>query len=145
MFEGKAMSEAKHTPGSWWVTDSGIRDRGGYICHTKPPCHYPGQDARYEQEKVERAANKDLIAAAPEMLEALQWREQFEPRQGEDANECFERIAEVFQRETGHLRPGKDCVFEPYEIRQAAWDTWMEAGRTRVRIAIAKATGQPHE
>ena len=65
------MREAKHTPGPWWATDSGIRDRGGYICHTKPPCHYPGQDVRYEQERVERAANKDLIAAAPDLLEAL--------------------------------------------------------------------------
>ena len=66
------MSEEKHTPGPWWVTDSGIRDRGGYICHTRSATHYPGQDERFEKETLERAANKKLIAAAPELLEALQ-------------------------------------------------------------------------
>ncbi len=53
------MSEAKHTPGPWWVTDSGIRDRGGYICHTRSATHYPGQDERFEKETLERAANKN--------------------------------------------------------------------------------------
>lgn len=66
------MSEAKHTPGPWWETDHGVRDRGGYICHARPAMHYPGQDERFEKETIERAANKKLIAAAPELLEALQ-------------------------------------------------------------------------
>ncbi|RYF07990.1 MAG: hypothetical protein EOO31_04415 [Comamonadaceae bacterium] len=82
-----------------------------------------------------------LIAAAPDLLEALVWREQFERRPGEDSNETFERIGEVFHRETGYLRPGKDCCFNPHEIRQQAWDEWMNAGRAKVRAAIAKATG----
>jgi hypothetical protein len=63
---------AKHTPGPWWVTDSGVRDRGGYICHTNPPQHYQGQDERFAQESAERAANKLLIAAVPDMFEALE-------------------------------------------------------------------------
>lgn len=62
----------KHTPGPWWATDSGVRDVGGYICHTNPPTRYPDQDERYEKEVAERVANKSLIAAAPELLEALQ-------------------------------------------------------------------------
>lgn len=66
------MSEAKHTPGPWWVEESGIRDRGGYICHTRPAQRYPDQEERFIKETVERAANKTLIAAAPELLEALQ-------------------------------------------------------------------------
>ena len=66
------MSEAQHTPGPWWEEDSGVRDRGGYICHTRPATHYLGQDERFEKETLERAANKKLIAAAPELLEALQ-------------------------------------------------------------------------
>lgn len=66
------MSAAKHTPGPWWATESGIRDRGGYICHTRPAQRYLGQDERFEKETKERAANKQLIAAAPELLEALQ-------------------------------------------------------------------------
>lgn len=62
---------AKHTPGPWWTTEYGIRDSGGYICHTHGAQHYRGQDERYEKEVEERQANKDLIAAAPELLEAL--------------------------------------------------------------------------
>lgn len=61
------MSEAKHTPGPWWDTESGVRDRGGYICHTRPAQRYPDQDERFEKETQERAANKRLIAAAPEL------------------------------------------------------------------------------
>lgn len=66
------MSEAKHTPGPWWDTESGVRDRGGYICHTRPAQRYPDQDERFEKETQERAANKRLIAAAPDLLEACQ-------------------------------------------------------------------------
>lgn len=61
----------QHTPGPWWETESGIRDRGGLICHTISPQRYPGQEDRFERETIERAANKNLIAAAPELLEAL--------------------------------------------------------------------------
>lgn len=60
-----------HTPGPWWVEPSGVRDRGGYICHTNPATRYEGQDERFAKETAERAANKNLIAAAPELLEAL--------------------------------------------------------------------------
>lgn len=65
------MSEAKHTPGPWWATEEGVRDRGGFICSTRPAWRYPGQDERFEKETKERAANKLLIAAAPELLDAL--------------------------------------------------------------------------
>lgn len=60
-----------HTPAPWWVTDSGVRDRGGYIAHTNPVQHYEGQDERYAFEVAQREADKHLIAAAPELLEAL--------------------------------------------------------------------------
>lgn len=66
------MSTAQHTPGPWWITPSGVRDRGGYICHTNPAQRYEGQDERFAQETAERAANKLLIAAAPELLNAVQ-------------------------------------------------------------------------
>lgn len=66
------MTEAKHTPGPWWTEESGVRDRGGYICHTRPAQRYPGQEDRFIKETAERAANKALIAAAPKLLEALQ-------------------------------------------------------------------------
>lgn len=62
-----------HTPAPWWVTDYGVRDRGGYICHTQPPTHFPDQDERFANEVEERKANARLIAAAPELLTALQF------------------------------------------------------------------------
>lgn len=65
------MSAAKHTPAPWTVTDTGVRDVGGYIAFTPKAFHYPNQDERYEKEILEREANARLIAAAPELLEAL--------------------------------------------------------------------------
>ena len=65
------MSEVQHAPGPWWETDTGIRDKGGHICFTPSAFHYPDQRERFEKETAERAANKTLIAAAPELLEAL--------------------------------------------------------------------------
>lgn len=84
------MSAAKHTPGPWWATESGIRDRGGYICHTRPAQRYLGQDERFEKETKERAANKQLIAAAPELLEALQ---AILENDGGIGSKCFDAIA----------------------------------------------------
>lgn len=62
----------KHTPGPWWPTESGVRYRGGYIAHTNSVQRYEGQDERYAREVAQREADKLLIAAAPDMLEALQ-------------------------------------------------------------------------
>lgn len=64
---------SKHTPGPWWTTDHGIRDAGGYIAHTNSVQHYAGQEERYAFEVAQRAADKRLIAAAPDLLEALEW------------------------------------------------------------------------
>ena len=65
------MSAAKHTPAPWTVTDTGVRDVGGYIAFTPKAFHYPNQDERYEKEILERKANARLIAAAPELLTEL--------------------------------------------------------------------------
>ena len=46
-------------------------------------------------------------------------------RDGEDAFEYFERVAALFQRDTGYLRPGKDCVINSPEVRMAAWKKWI--------------------
>lgn len=67
-----SATEQKHTPGPWWITDSGVRYRGGYICHTNQPTHFQGQDERYDREVGERRANKNLIAASPKLLTRLQ-------------------------------------------------------------------------
>ena len=52
------------------------------------------------------------------------------------------RIAALFYRETGYLRPGKDCRQHSHEERMRVWDEWLAAGRARVRTAIAKAGGE---
>lgn len=76
-----------------------------------------------------------------ELAEALAWSVQFDRKEGEDSNEQFERIAEIFRKETGYLRPGKDCMMYSYETRIAAWDGWIAAGRKRMSTALAKVSG----
>ena len=109
------MSEAKHTPGPWWVTESGVRDRGGYICHTRPAQHYPDQDERFEKETTERAANKTLISAAPELLDACMAMLEWDDREKDHAIDFNARM----------------------DLCRAAFD--------KARAAIAKATGQPND
>jgi len=119
---------AKNTPGTWRIAAGGTRfvtvEANGVLIA-----------------KVSKMELACLIAAAPDLLAALVWREQFEPREGEDVNARFERVAEAFHRDTGYLRPGKDCRLNSLEDQQAAWDAWMEAGRSQARAAVAKATG----
>lgn len=96
----------------------------------------PGQDEAYQCGR-----KRGALECNAELLAALVWREQFEAREGEGSNDRFERIAEIFLRETGYLRPGKDCRVESMEVRQQAWEEWLRAGTERARAAIAKATG----
>jgi hypothetical protein len=63
---------AQHSEVPWWATPHGIRNVGGYITHTNNVHRYEGQDDRYAREVAEREADKRLIAAAPDLLEALQ-------------------------------------------------------------------------
>lgn len=68
--------KAQHTPGPWKPSFSGkicigVQSGGFYgtmICNTI----LPEKDEDYEKEKVVIEANAALIAAAPDMLEALQ-------------------------------------------------------------------------
>lgn len=63
------MTKAKHTAGPWYVTT----DTHGDICvnnHEKFPSEFP--IARIAKHMEETQANAHLIAAAPEMLEALE-------------------------------------------------------------------------
>lgn len=56
------MSKAKHTPGPWFATEYGdIRDMAGET--------FVGVSLR--ETAIERIANASLIAAAPDLLEAL--------------------------------------------------------------------------
>jgi hypothetical protein len=56
----------------------------------------------------------------------------------EDSLDHWERVAELFRKETGFLRPGKDQAAAAYgpsdEQRQEAWRKWYE---TKVANAFA--------
>lgn len=66
------MSAAQHSAGPWWVAESGIRNRAGYICFTRPATRFEGQDERFARESAERAGDNVLIAAAPDLLALAQ-------------------------------------------------------------------------
>jgi len=138
------MSAAKHTPGPWVVTvECGAHViRGASIPHNENGVEFEWRDYVASTWGGEHADNAGLLAAAPELLEALQWMEMFHPRDGEDSNARFERIAEVFHRDTGYLRPGKDCRVHSSDVRQLAWDAWLESNTSKARAAIAKALGE---
>lgn len=118
-----ATAEQKHTPGPWWTTDSGVRDVGGYICHTKEPTHFQGQDERYDKEVDERRANKNLIAASPNLLKALcMWM---------DIHKTPAGFAGKYGKEL-------DAVLAAQQLR-------IDAAVSASLEAIAKATGATHD
>jgi len=70
------MAESKHTPGEWEPIFQnkkafGVRTRDGYLFFSVQPSRYGDQDERYKDEVAEHIANLHLIAASPDMLEAL--------------------------------------------------------------------------
>lgn len=73
---------------------------------------------------------------------ALRGLETFFERPGEDSLERFERVAEEFRRDTGYLRPGKDCVRHDPEVRQAAYDKWVAGRLAAARAAIRAEAGK---
>ena len=67
---------SKHTPGPWWSQEpshktNGVRSKDGFICFIPKVQRYTDQEDRYIEELQESRANTSLIAAAPELLEAL--------------------------------------------------------------------------
>jgi hypothetical protein len=84
---------------------------------------------------VDRAMREDA-----ELLAALQSLETLFMRPGESSLEHFERVGEVFHRETGYLRPGKDSRTHDPEEREEAWGKWRDDRLARARAAIATAT-----
>jgi hypothetical protein len=69
------MSKPKHTPGPWQADGFDVRQPAGrYVAyagpHHTPSGEYPASCANEDR------ANALLIAAAPDMLEALEWADQ---------------------------------------------------------------------
>lgn len=88
------------------------------------------QSALEERDKTREAAEN--------MAKALEHYMMFENIDGENSNEKFDRIASVFKKQTGFLRPGKDCVIHSPESRQMEWDAWMNEKTERAKQALAK-------
>jgi hypothetical protein len=69
--------EFKGTKGKWSCVftsnnNRAVRNKGGIIATMYKPSKYDGQHERYDIELEEARCNQKLIAAAPELLEALQ-------------------------------------------------------------------------
>lgn len=139
------MAEQEHTQGPWKVVD----ENDGIVFITSPNCadYYDICDLYHHTSKGFRPknnaeANARLISAAPELLEALQSLLVLFSEGDESGNDAFERIASEFKKDTGFLRPGKDCVLDSREVRQAEYHKWMRGKVDAATSAIAKATGK---
>ena len=86
-------------------------------------------------------ALRRALEANAQLLAALSWFVMLQRSDGENHNDCFERVGEVFHRDTGYLRPGKDCRLHSDEERTEAWDKWVQQHINAARAAIAAATG----
>ena len=99
---------------------------------------------------AQAVANGHLLAASWDMREALEAVHDWRGLCDADNLETFERIGEMFRKDTGYLRPGKDDA-RGYDREKvsAAWDAWVRKKNddlnARIRAALAKAQGARHE
>lgn len=147
---GKSQEDG-FTPGPWFVDAKAL----GIWCNSAKGGHTKIFDVRgwgyltgqghgalgldAETATKIQHANAAVAAAAPDLLEALETLEAFYERKNEDSFDHFERIADWFYKETGYLRPGKDCFLHEREVREAAWTKWRAEKLAKARAAIAKA------
>lgn len=82
------------------------------------------------------------MAERAELLAALKGLRTFFNNPGEDSLDAFERVADAFRRETGYLRPGKDCVIHDHAVRAAAWEVWVAGKIAAADAAIAISEGE---
>ena len=100
----------KHTRGPWKVADDikkcpGVRTSNGFICFTPKVFKYTDQEERYIEELKEKEANARLIAAAPEMYEALTKLVELAPKfwgdNPEDWPRYMDRVEQVVAKAEG--------------------------------------------
>jgi hypothetical protein len=136
----RSREAAGYTPGPWIYTRNPENTR--WIIDGAP-ARAIACTAGYEPNNE---ANALLIAAAPELLEALEQLADVFAYDGEDSMYRFERLAEMFRKDTGYLAPGKDpgmasCQPDGEELRRI-YDGWFNAKVQRARTAIRKARGE---
>lgn len=93
-------------------------------------------------------ANAHLIAAAPDLYDAVAKALLWITDPTADQLEQWERIASEFHNDTGYLRQGKDYpigVPEPYDLH-SVWQEWTYTRHTamlnNLKAALAKARGE---
>ena len=88
--------------------------------------------------------NAHLIAAAPDLYEALAEIVRRARQPDEGINEHYERIAQEFMDETGMMAPGKDDAagYHGQEERRRAWELFCAKPIDLARVALAKARGE---
>ncbi|WP_423939673.1 hypothetical protein [Alcanivorax sediminis] len=141
------MQEFKGTPGPWVVTNTadiftglGAKNSEGIEASRNDGWHVADCDmGGLCLEEV--ASNAQLIAAAPELLEAALFAERRSKQPGEGQTEYFERIADEFYRKHGYLAPGKDDPMRSVSREEAmkAWDQFLAEPAEARKAAIAKA------
>lgn len=145
------MSEKKFTPGPWVIGDE--NNQHAQVCLGDSNCSvdmrrfadYPNCPGMSRDEML---ANAALIAAAPDLYDALDAASLWMWDPDENSVESFERINEWFMKETGHMRPGKSYPMEtpPPDNLQQIWDEWRTKKSRDVllaiRAALAKARGE---
>ncbi len=97
-----------------------------------------GQENIEENARADRQNSDDV----GRLRDALAGLEMLYERPGEDSIEQFERIGDVFYKQTGYLRPGKDCRLHDPEVRSAVWRKWIDAKIDAARAAL-KGVPQP--
>lgn len=90
---------------------------------------------------TQSARVEELVTALDRLYDLFQ-------RPGEGSNECFERIADCFYRDTGFLRPGKSEPMETTwggkeEERRKIYDEWLDRRKEAARSALAAARLNP--
>lgn len=85
----------------------------------------------------------ELFRSELERLQAaLSGLEMLFHRTDEDTIEHFERVADAFYRETGYLRPGKDCRLHDPDVRREVYDKWISDKLARARAVLQSSGGK---
>ena len=90
----------------------------------------------------------ELVEEVRALREAIRNVADRRARPGESHNEHFERLAEMFRRETGRMAPGKDQGMEmgarDIGADRAAWESWCAAPYEAL-VALLPDTGDNDE
>lgn len=103
--------------------------------------HVMGDETFFGPIRKLLASHESLRAELERVREALNDLQDVFARDGECSMERFERLAEMFRRDTGFMAPGKDPGMcgpqqpEGAELREI-YDAWFAAKVTRARTAL---------